>query len=62
MQSNRIAELKKAAIPITGVSVGLGGGVVTAYDLGAIIMVSLKLIAQLAYIIAIVIAIIAKGP
>lgn len=54
--SDRISDLTDAAVPVTGVSVGFGGGVVTAYDIGNIIMAALKLIAQIAYLAAIVFA------
>ena len=54
----RTAELTDAATPVVGVSVGLGGGVVTAYDIGGIIGAALKLILQIAYIVAIIVAIV----
>lgn len=50
-------DVTDAATPVVGTSVGLGAGVVTAWDIGNIIMVSLKLAAHLAYTIALVIAI-----
>lgn len=53
-----IADITDAATPVVGVSVGLGAGVVTAWDLGNFILVTLKTLARLAYIIAITIAII----
>ena len=56
--STRTAELTDAATPVVGVSVGLGGGVVTAYDIGGIIGAALKLILQIAYIVAIIVAIV----
>jgi hypothetical protein len=56
--SDRISDLSDAATPVVGVSAGLGAGVVTAYDIGNIIMAALKLIAQVAYLVAIVYAII----
>lgn len=46
-----------AAVPVLGVSVGLGAGVVTAWDIGNFILVALVLVARIAYAIAIVIAI-----
>lgn len=52
-----IGDVTDAATPVVGVSVGLGAGVVTAWDLGNFILVTLKLIARIAYTIAIVIAI-----
>lgn len=54
----RIADLTDAAIPVTGVSVGAGAGVVTAYDIGNIVLAALKLILQIAYTVAIIIAIV----
>lgn len=56
--SDRISDLSDAATPVVGVSAGFGAGVVTAYDIGNIIMAALKLIAQVAYLVAIVYAII----
>ncbi len=56
--ADRIADLTDAATPVVGVSAGLGAGVVTAYDIGNIIMAALKLIAQIAYLVAIVLAIV----
>ncbi|QHB40982.1 hypothetical protein HWC99_gp51 [Flavobacterium phage vB_FspS_tant8-1] len=53
-----IADITNAVTPVIGVSVGLGAGVVTAWDLGDFIMVALKALARLAYIIAMTIAII----
>jgi hypothetical protein len=53
-----IADVTDASTPVVGVSVGLGAGVVTAWDLGNFILVVLKALARLAYIIAITIAII----
>lgn len=53
-----IADVTDAATPVVGVSVGLGAGVVTAWDLGNFILVTLKALARIAYIIAITIAII----
>jgi hypothetical protein len=56
--SDRIADLTDAATPVVGVGVGAGAVAVTAYDIGNIIMAALKLIAQIAYLVAIVIAIV----
>lgn len=56
--ADRIADLTDAATPVVGTSVGLGAGVVTAYDIGNIIMAALKLVAQLAYLAAIVVALV----
>ena len=53
-----IADVTDAATPVVGVSVGLGAGVVTAWDLGNFILVVLKALARIIYIIAITIAII----
>lgn len=55
--SEAIAALIDAATPVVGVSVGLGAGVVTAWDLGNFIWASLKVLARIAYTIAMVIAI-----
>ena len=52
-----IGDVTDASTPVIGVSVGLGAGVVTAWDLGNFILVALKLVARIAYTIAIVIAI-----
>ena len=52
-----VGNVVDASTPVIGVSVGLGAGVVTAWDLGNFILVSLILIARIAYIVAIVIAI-----
>lgn len=46
-----------AATPVLGVSVGLGAGVVTAWDLGNLILVTILFLARVVYIIAIIIAI-----
>lgn len=56
--SETIADIINASTPVVGVSVGVGAGVVTAWDLGDFILVSLKALARLAYIIAMSIAII----
>jgi len=56
--SDRITALTDAAVPVTGVSAGFGGGVVTAYDIGGIIGAALALIAQVAYTVAIVVALV----
>lgn len=53
-----IADVTDASTPVVGVSVGIGAGVVTAWDLGNFILVVLKALARLAYIIAITIAIV----
>jgi len=53
-----IADATDAAAPVLGASVGLGAGVVTAWDLGNFILVTLKTIARVAYIIAMTVAII----
>ena len=56
--SDRISDLTDAATPVVGVSVGFGGGQVTAYDIGNIILAALKLIAQVAYLAAITFALV----
>ena len=56
--SGTIADITDATTPVVGVSVGLGAGVVTAWDLGNWILVGLKTIARIIYLIAITIAII----
>lgn len=56
--SETIADVTNASTPVVGVSVGLGAGVVTAWDLGDFILVVLKAIIRLAYIIAVTIAIV----
>jgi hypothetical protein len=53
-----IADVQDAAIPVVGVGAGLGAVAVTAYDIGNFILVILKAIAQVAYIVAIVYAIV----
>tara|TARA_R110000851_G_scaffold108617_1_gene230028 strand:- start:12423 stop:14177 length:1755 start_codon:yes stop_codon:yes gene_type:complete len=53
-----IADVTNASTPVVGVSVGLGAGVVTAWDLGDFILVVLKALARIAYIIAMIVAII----
>lgn len=55
--SDAIADATDASTPVVGVSVGLGAGVVTAWDLGNFIMTALKLVARIVYVIAIVVAI-----
>lgn len=55
--SEAIGDVTDASTPVIGVSVGLGAGVVTAWDFGNFVMVALKLIARIAYTIAIIIAI-----
>lgn len=52
-----VADIIDASTPVIGVSVGLGAGAVTAWDLGNYVMAGLKLAARIAYAIAIVIAI-----
>jgi len=56
--SDSIADITDASTPVVGVSVGLGAGVVTAWDIGNFIMVGLKVLARIAYVIAITIALI----
>ena len=56
--SDRISDLTDAATPVVGISAGLGAGAVTAYDIGNIIMAALKLVAQIAYLVAIVVALV----
>lgn len=53
----RVADLTNAATPVVGVSVGVGAGVVTAFDIGDVIAAALKLTLQIAYSIGIAIAI-----
>lgn len=52
-----IGDTTDASTPVVGTSVGLGAGVVTAWDIGNIILTVLKVAAYLAYTVAIVIAI-----
>lgn len=52
-----ISEIVNAVTPTVGVSVGLGAGVVTAWDLGDFIWAGLNVIARIIYIIGMVIAI-----
>ena len=56
--SELIGQTVNAATPVIGVSVGLGAGVVTAWDLGDWIMYGIYVVAKLIYIIAITIAIV----
>ncbi len=56
--ADRIADLTDAATPVVGVSAGFGAGAVTAYDIGNIILAALKLVAQVAYTAAIVVALV----
>jgi len=56
--SDRVSDLTDAATPVVGVSAGFGAGAVTAYDIGNIILAALKLIAQVAYLAAIVFALV----
>lgn len=51
------ADLVDASVPVVGTSVGLGAGVVTAWDIGNFILAALKVVAYIAYVIAIIIAI-----
>jgi len=53
-----IGDVTDAATPVIGASVGLGAGVVTAWDIGNFILVTIKAIARIAYLVAITIAII----
>lgn len=52
-----IGDIVDAATPVLGVGVGVGAVVVTAWDIGNIILLVIKALAQIAYIIFIVIAI-----
>lgn len=52
-----IADVTDASIPVVGASVGVGAGVVTAWDIGNIILAVIKVVAYIAYTVAIVIAI-----
>jgi hypothetical protein len=52
-----IGDVVDASTPVLGVGVGFGAVVVTAWDLGNFILVVLKLVAWIAYTIAIIIAI-----
>lgn len=52
-----VGDVVDAATPVIGVGVGFGAVAVTAWDLGNFILVALKLVAWIAYTIAIVIAI-----
>jgi len=51
-----IGTVTDASTPVIGASVGFGAGVVTAWDIGNFIWAALKVIARIAYMIAIVIA------
>lgn len=55
--SKAIAEIINASTPTVGVSVGVGAGVVTAWDLGDFIWAGLNVIARIAYTIGMIIAI-----
>lgn len=55
--SKAISIIINASTPVVGVSVGLGAGVVTAWDLGDYIYAGLEVLARIIYTIAIVIAI-----
>lgn len=52
-----IADTVDAATPVIGASVGLGAGVVTAWDIGNFVLATLKLVARIAYMVAMVVAI-----
>lgn len=52
-----IGDVTNAATPVIGVSVGVGVGAVTAWDIGDVVMVSIKVVSNLAYTIGILIAI-----
>lgn len=52
-----IGAIVDASTPVIGVSVGFGAGVVTAWDLGNFIWASIKVVARIAYTIAMLIAI-----
>lgn len=54
--ADRVADLTDAATPVVGVGVGAGAVAVTAWDIGNIILAALKLITQIAYTAAIVVA------
>ena len=56
--AEQAADISTNAVPTTGTSVGLGAGVVTAWDLGDIIAAAIKLAITVAYTVGIVIAII----
>ena len=56
--SDTIADITDASTPVVGVSVGLGAGVVTAWDIGNFILTVLKTLARIVYIIAITVAIV----
>ena len=56
--AKNVINFADVAIPVIGVSVGLGAGAVTAWDLGKAILAAAKLAAQIAYTIAITKAII----
>lgn len=56
--ADTIADVVDAATPVIGVGVGFGAVAVTAWDLGNLILVTMKAIARIAYIIAITIAMI----
>lgn len=53
-----IADATDASTPVIGASVGAGAGVVTAWDFGNFVLVAIKVIARVAYIIALTIAVI----
>ena len=51
-------DVTDAATPVVGAGVGLGAVAVTAWDIGNIILVAIKAIANIAYVVAIIIAIV----
>lgn len=61
-QIDAVAELAgigvDASTPVVGASVGLGAGVVTAWDIGNVIFASLKIAARIVYIAAIIVALV----
>ena len=56
--SDRVSDLTDAAIPVVGVGTGLGAVAVVAYDIGNIVLAALKLVAQIAYLAAIIVALV----
>lgn len=53
-----VGDVIDAATPVGGVSAGAGFGIVTAWDFGNFVLVTIKLVARIAYTVAIVVAII----
>lgn len=53
-----VGDVVDASTPVVGVGVGVGAVAVTAWDLGNFILVTIKLVALIAYTVAIVIAIV----